>query len=399
MQRFLSARTVLLATLGSLLAPLPAWASPAPPQSPCPGILRYDPQDDITIQGSFTVEAGVVFGCPIAPMFMKSEFDTSGADVPLGDCGGFANAPVPLIQVDGDIDDDGDTAHAKAVAGGNALGFAGFATLNASMTWTARLEASGSDESCNDGPTGSGAAATFSGSNSVTIPFQVTEVGSYYLNAVLSASGCDTAQANGSWAVFGTNGQLVVSGSIGAAAHAEVGAIGPGSYVFTAHLQAGAVASVCTACGSSDDGSCTHQFHFSVNVAVARAIGDVDFDGVVGIIDLLDLLGSWGSCPGFPAECFADLDGDGVVGITDLLTLLANWSSPLHLGSGRFGLAQSGATRTLGSLAGTTDGFDFVDTALRRMGHPSVEHWRNWMLTATREQQQASVTRLLRALR
>ncbi len=49
--------------------------------------------------------------------------------------------------------------------------------------------------------------------------------------------------------------------------------------------------------------------------------GDVNGDGVVGIVDLLDLLGAWGPNPGHPA----DFDGDGDVGITDFLTLLASW--------------------------------------------------------------------------
>ncbi|MHC4415547.1 MAG: FG-GAP-like repeat-containing protein [Planctomycetota bacterium] len=51
--------------------------------------------------------------------------------------------------------------------------------------------------------------------------------------------------------------------------------------------------------------------------------GDLDGDGVVGIRDLLILLGAWGPCP--PEPCPADLDGDGSVGIRDLLILLANW--------------------------------------------------------------------------
>ena len=53
--------------------------------------------------------------------------------------------------------------------------------------------------------------------------------------------------------------------------------------------------------------------------------GDVDGDCVVGIIDLLALLGNWGACPGLPEPCPADLDGDGVVGITDFLLLLGDW--------------------------------------------------------------------------
>jgi glucose/arabinose dehydrogenase len=51
---------------------------------------------------------------------------------------------------------------------------------------------------------------------------------------------------------------------------------------------------------------------------------DIDYDGVVGILDFLILLGNWGPCtPG--TCCPGDLDGDGSVGILDFLTLLASW--------------------------------------------------------------------------
>ncbi len=52
--------------------------------------------------------------------------------------------------------------------------------------------------------------------------------------------------------------------------------------------------------------------------------GDLDGDGVVGILDLLSLLAAWGDCPA-KGDCPADLDGDESVGILDLLALLANW--------------------------------------------------------------------------
>jgi hypothetical protein len=55
------------------------------------------------------------------------------------------------------------------------------------------------------------------------------------------------------------------------------------------------------------------------------APGDLDGDGAVGILDLLLLLGAWGSC-GDCGNCPADLDGDCAVGVTDFLILLANWS-------------------------------------------------------------------------
>ncbi len=34
------------------------------------------------------------------------------------------------------------------------------------------------------------------------------------------------------------------------------------------------------------------------------------------------LLSQFGPCP---ADCYADLDGDGMVGVTDLLIVLGNW--------------------------------------------------------------------------
>ena len=55
---------------------------------------------------------------------------------------------------------------------------------------------------------------------------------------------------------------------------------------------------------------------------IAPVEGDLNEDGIVGVVDLLVLLAAWGACPGCPA----DLDCDGFVGVVDLLTLLANWS-------------------------------------------------------------------------
>ena len=59
---------------------------------------------------------------------------------------------------------------------------------------------------------------------------------------------------------------------------------------------------------------------------LVTTIGDLDGDGIVGILDFLLMLGQWGPCPAPPASCPADLDGDGMVGITDFLILLAQWS-------------------------------------------------------------------------
>ncbi len=52
--------------------------------------------------------------------------------------------------------------------------------------------------------------------------------------------------------------------------------------------------------------------------------GDVDGDGIVGVVDLLLLLAEWGLC-GPAAECSADYNGDAMVGVVDLLIMLGNW--------------------------------------------------------------------------
>ncbi len=56
---------------------------------------------------------------------------------------------------------------------------------------------------------------------------------------------------------------------------------------------------------------------------VRRRAGDADEDGIVGIVDLLSVLGAWGPCP--PASCPGDFNGDGAVGITDFEIVIANW--------------------------------------------------------------------------
>ena len=48
--------------------------------------------------------------------------------------------------------------------------------------------------------------------------------------------------------------------------------------------------------------------------------GDVDGSGSVGIADMLQLIGDWGT-----ANAESDINGDGIVDVTDLLLLVGNW--------------------------------------------------------------------------
>ena len=54
-------------------------------------------------------------------------------------------------------------------------------------------------------------------------------------------------------------------------------------------------------------------------------VGDLDGSGSIDIVDMLILLGAWGTDPGGPP----DFDGDGDVGITDFLLLLSGWGGCL----------------------------------------------------------------------
>jgi len=48
---------------------------------------------------------------------------------------------------------------------------------------------------------------------------------------------------------------------------------------------------------------------------------DITGDGVVDVLDLLQVLGAWGPCP----DCPQDITGDGIVDVLDLLQVLGNW--------------------------------------------------------------------------
>ncbi len=69
------------------------------------------------------------------------------------------------------------------------------------------------------------------------------------------------------------------------------------------------------------DGEVTAADLNDVATALSVALADLDGDGTIGIMDLLQLLGSWGPCP-LAEQCIGDLDCDGIVGMEDFLFLL-----------------------------------------------------------------------------
>lgn len=57
--------------------------------------------------------------------------------------------------------------------------------------------------------------------------------------------------------------------------------------------------------------------------APLRCPADTNNDDTVNVMDLLAVIGAWGSC----AACATDINGDGVVNVSDLLTVIANWGA------------------------------------------------------------------------
>lgn len=52
-----------------------------------------------------------------------------------------------------------------------------------------------------------------------------------------------------------------------------------------------------------------------------QCVADVSGDGVVDVLDMLQVLGSWGACQG----CAADINGDGAVDVMDMMEILSAW--------------------------------------------------------------------------
>jgi hypothetical protein len=69
--------------------------------------------------------------------------------------------------------------------------------------------------------------------------------------------------------------------------------------------------------------------------------GDANWDGVIGVGDLLAVLSSFGPCNSFTCEpCYADIapltcadstcqQGDNIVDFDDVLAVITNWDQPL----------------------------------------------------------------------
>jgi hypothetical protein len=64
----------------------------------------------------------------------------------------------------------------------------------------------------------------------------------------------------------------------------------------------------------------------SIDIVVRDACsGDVNCDGVVDVLDLIDVILAWGLCPDPPATCREDIVEDGLVNVLDLIQVILSW--------------------------------------------------------------------------
>jgi hypothetical protein len=63
-------------------------------------------------------------------------------------------------------------------------------------------------------------------------------------------------------------------------------------------------------------------------IVTTSIVGDIDGDGHVDVVDLLDLAAHWAARTGDPGfDARYDLNGDTRVDVSDLLILAANWGT------------------------------------------------------------------------
>jgi hypothetical protein len=56
------------------------------------------------------------------------------------------------------------------------------------------------------------------------------------------------------------------------------------------------------------------------------AAGDVTFDGVTDMVDLMEVIRGWGVCPELPEYCFPDLNQDRLIDVEDVVLVILNWT-------------------------------------------------------------------------
>ena len=61
----------------------------------------------------------------------------------------------------------------------------------------------------------------------------------------------------------------------------------------------------------------------AIDIVTSPCYADIDGNGVVDVVDLLEVIANWGYCP----DCPADPNQDSEVDVTDLLMLVGDWGA------------------------------------------------------------------------
>ncbi len=209
-------------------------------------------------------------------------------------------------------------------------GFAGATAGQQSQIDAASMSATGNTTSEAHGPV-PGMVHAF-GISHFLVTFEVASSSRFSLDGIMSAGSFPDANVDAVvlarlWEGPGPIGGVLLfqqsiepppGGGINTQALAGAGALEPGVYTLDVH----AGSAMDNEVPPSRTGQTSFDFTFDVTI-----LGDVDGDGIVGILDFLLVLGNWGPCPEpCPPSCAADLDDDCQVGIFEFLLVLGNWS-------------------------------------------------------------------------
>jgi hypothetical protein len=64
--------------------------------------------------------------------------------------------------------------------------------------------------------------------------------------------------------------------------------------------------------------------NYGLNISLNNfCVGDLDFNGEVNVLDLLEIIAAWGNTEDTPE----DLNDDGIVNVLDMLILIGAWGS------------------------------------------------------------------------
>ncbi len=156
------------------------------------------------------------------------------------------------------------------------------------------------------------------------VTFELPQTSTFTLTGLLDAAstGDEEVSVEISFALFGADGVAIVNHfALSSGSQPPVivpmddhGTLEPGSYTLTAWIAVGADLPPVSGIGDA-----TIDFAFDL---IEPKSGDLNSDGVVSILDLVEMLMNWGPCG---TACAGDLNDDGTINVVDLLTMLANW--------------------------------------------------------------------------